>query len=165
MPAQHDDAAAGGRGPSWATLVGGVLLAVSIFFWIESLDEAYDVPATSAGRGPMFYPQILLAGWTVLALIVTLRGLREPPIGALRWRPVLTVTGAMALTGLYVAGILHAGFLIATAGLALLLPPLLGYRNIAVILLFAAVFPVTTWWLFDRVFRIILPTSPWFDAF
>lgn len=165
MPAQHDDAAGGGRGLSWATLAGGVLFAVSIFFWIESFDEAYDVPATSAGRGPMFFPRILLSAWTALALIVTLRGLREPPVGALRWRTVLTVMGAMAVTALYVAGILHAGFLIATTGVALLLPLVLGYRNIAVILLFAAVFPVTTWWLFDKVFKIILPSSPWFDAF
>lgn len=174
MPAERGDGTGagpapvridGGRGPAWATLVGGVLLATSIFFWIETFDEAYDVSAVSAGRGPMFYPRILLAAWTLLALVVTLRGLREPPIGPVRWRPSLTVAGAMAVTALYVVGILHAGFLIATAALAFVLPLVLGYRNLIVLILFASLFPVVTWWLFDKVFKIILPTSPWFDSF
>jgi len=155
----------GWPGLSWATLAGGALFAVSIFFWIESFDEAYAVSEVSAGRGPMFYPRILLVAWTLLALVVTLRGLREPPIGGVNRRVVATVLATIAVTGLYVAGILAAGFLIASLGFVLALPLVLGYRKPMTLGALVAIFPVSVWWLFDRLFKIILPTSPWFNRF
>lgn len=113
----------------------------------------------------MFFPRILLVAWTLLALVVMLRGLRESPIGRVSRRALARVLGTMAVTGLYVAAVLYAGFLIATSGFVLALPLVLGYRKPGPLVLLFALFPVSVWWLFDKVFKIILPTSPWFDMF
>jgi hypothetical protein len=95
------------------------------------------------------------------AAVVVWEGHDDEPL-ALPPRETLLVLAVFTLTALYVAGILTVGFLFATIGFTFALPWLLGYRNPWVILALTAIYPVTVWYLFQKVFLIMLPSSPWF---
>lgn len=149
---------------SWTTIVGGVTLLVTAFLFYHTFDPAYDVSILTAGRGPVFFPRILLGLMFVLSVVVMVEGRLEAP------RPVsghqfLLVGATLAVTGLYIWGITAAGFLISTVAYVFVLPWLLGYRKALAIVLLAALYPVSVWYLFEKVFKIILPSSPWFDSF
>ncbi len=149
---------------SLATLIGAGLALVSLFLIHHTFEPIYQRSYQAAGRGPVFFPRILLGIMLVLSLAVMVQGLRET---ALRIEPALALRMAavVAVTAAYVLAITRAGFLISSIAFALILPPLLGYRRPLPILAVAAIYPLAVWYLFDRVVRILLPASPWFDRF
>lgn len=149
---------------SWTAVIGGVALLVTGFLYYHTFDEAYTVSRLTAGRGPVFYPRILLAAMGLFAVLVIVEGLKEKPVSIVGAQP-LVVLGTLGLTGLYILSVTWAGFLISTVVFVFMLPWLLGYRNGPVIAAVAAVYPVVVWYMFEKVFRVILPSSPWFDAF
>jgi hypothetical protein len=126
---------------------------------------AYQTSILTAGRGPVFFPRFLLALMIVVSLVIVWEGRREPALALPPLPEAGPVLAAMAATGGYLWGIGQAGFLIATIAYTLVLPRALGYRNWPVTLALAAVYPVAVWYVFQEVFRIILPASPWFTAF
>ncbi|MCP5366396.1 MAG: tripartite tricarboxylate transporter TctB family protein [Hyphomicrobiales bacterium] len=149
---------------SWTTVVGGVTLLVTAFLFYHTFDPAYDVSILTAGRGPVFFPRILLGFMFVLSAVVLVEGRFEAPRAITRHQALL-VGATLAVTGLYIWGITAAGFLISTVAYVFVLPWLLGYRNAVAIVLVTALYPVGVWYVFQKVFLIILPSSPWFDSF
>ncbi|MBB4303470.1 hypothetical protein GGD81_002513 [Rhodobium orientis] len=149
---------------SWTTVIGAISLLIAAYLFYHTFDPVYDVSIVTAGRGPVFFPRILLALMLVLSLAVAIEGFRLPH-RFFSGRTALIVVSAVALTGLYIAAITSAGFLISTVVYVFALPFLLGYRNVPVIGAVAAIYPLTVWYVFDKVFLIILPSSPWFDSF
>jgi putative tricarboxylic transport membrane protein len=148
-------------GSSW---VGAALLLGSALLWYETFDEAYQLSMSTSGRGPVFFPRMLLTGISLLALCVFLQGLREQA-DAIDRRAVKTTLAVMALTAAYIVAIEQAGFLLASIAYTALLPLLLGYRRVWISLPLALVFSLVAWYVFQELFLIVLPSSPWFDGF
>ena len=149
---------------SWTSVIGCVALLLTAFLYHHTFDEASAVSAVTAGRGPVFFPRIVLGAMLVLSLAVIYEGSKDA-LAPVAPRQLLLVGAALGLTGLYIAAIMTAGFLIATTVFVFALPWLLGYRNLTVIGIMTAVYPVAVWYVFERLFKIVLPSSPWLDAF
>ncbi len=149
---------------SWTTVIGGIALLLAAFLYYHTYDEAYVVSIVTAGRGPVFYPRIVLAVIVVLSLAVMYEG-RNDEFAPFTLRQLLTVGATLALTGLYIFSIIAAGFLISTTAFVFALPWLLGYRNLLIIGAVTATYPIAVWYVFEKLFKIILPSSPWFEAF
>ncbi len=159
------------------TAVATLALGTALFLFWHTFEPAYDTAFAAAGRGPVFYPRILLGIIIVLAATIALKSLfqtsrvqisRRPADAApdrAGWRALPALVAAIALTAGYVMAFSAAGYLLSTVVYALLLPLVFGYRNPLVISAFAISYAVATWYLFEKVFLIILPKSPWFAAF
>jgi len=153
-------------GPARATGAAAVsavaLIGACLLFW-HTFDPVYDTTFAAAGRGPVFFPRILLGlmiAFGCISLVQSLRDRAERPEGASLW----PVTLAAIATTVYVLALTEVGFLIATLVYSFVMPPIFGYRRWLVLGLFAPILSVTTWYLFEKVFLIILPKSPWFGV-
>lgn len=151
-------------GVSWASVIGGLIFLTTTLLFHHTFADAYQTSVLTAGRGPVFFPRIILAAMAVLSLLVTLDGIREQGAGFRRGE-ILVVVIAIALTGAYIFSIDVAGFLIPTVIFTFLMPFVLGYRSVLTALILALTYPLAIWYLFNEVFLIILPSSPWFGAF
>ncbi len=149
---------------SWTSIIGGLILLVTIYLIYHTFDESYQTSIQSAGRGPVFFPRIILGAMLLFSVIVIVEGLDKvrEKISAKTLMVVLAVT---AFAGLYIFSITVAGFIISTVVFTFVLPGLLGYRKWHIALAVAAIYPVAVWYIFDKFFLIILPSSPWFEAF
>lgn len=147
-----------------AAYVAAAALAGSVFLFWHTFDPIYETSFAAAGRGPMFFPRIILGLMIALAAAVTLRSLAGDGAPIER-RAVLPVLIAVVLTAAYVFAIPKIGYLLATLAYALLLPPVFGDRKPVTVAGFALCYALATWFLFERVFLIVLPKSPWFMTF
>lgn len=148
---------------SFSSLVGGVILLATAFLLYHTFDEAYQTSMLTAGRGPVFYPRIILSVMLLLSLIVIGEGLfqsTEMPSG----HALVVLLAAIVVTGAYIFSINWAGFVIPTLLFSFLLPMILGYRNWPLALGISVVYTTAVWYIFEKVFLIILPSSPWFEA-
>ena len=149
---------------SWTTVIGLTTLLLTIFLFYHTFDDIYKISIVTAGRGPVFFPQILLSAMLLLSIGVIIEGFKEK-FNPITGRQLLLVLATLGLTGLYIYAITAAGFLISTLVFVFILPWLLGYRNWKAIFIITIFYPVTIWYVFEKFFMIILPSSPWFDAF
>ncbi|MGD1876100.1 MAG: tripartite tricarboxylate transporter TctB family protein [Kiloniellaceae bacterium] len=152
------------------SLVACATLAASIFLLWHTFDPVYDTAYVSAGRGPVFFPRILLIIMLTLSAAVFVQSAirpRAPEAGntALTRRDLMSVLLAAVATGLYLYLIYVIGYLLASIAFSFVLPAVFGYRRWAVTAVFAAVYATATWYVFEMVFRIVLPKSPWFIYF
>ena len=159
------------------TAVATLALGTALFLFWHTFEPAYDTAFAAAGRGPVFYPRILLAIIIALAATIVLQSLFQAPRGQASrqpadaapdkagWRALPALLAAITLTAGYVMAFSAAGYLLSTIIYALLLPLVFGYRNPLAIGTFALSYALATWYLFEKVFLIILPKSPWFAAF
>lgn len=153
-------------GPTRATGAAAVsavaLTGACLLFW-HTFDPVYDTTFAAAGRGPVFFPRILLGLMIALAGVSVVQSLRdrsERSGGASSWPLAL----AAIATTVYVFALTEVGFLIATLVYSFAMPPIFGYRRWLVLGLFAPALSVATWYVFEKVFLIILPKSPWFGV-
>ena len=142
-----------------AAYVAAATLAGSIFLFWHTFDPIYQTSFAAAGRGPMFFPRIILGLMIALAAAVVLRSLAGRSLAgrslagdgaSMERRAVLPVTIAVVLTATYVFAIPETGYLLATLAYALLLPPVFGDRKPVTIAGFALCYAVATWFLFER---------------
>ena len=149
---------------SWTTIIGLISLLITSFLLYHTFDEIYALSAVRTGRGPVFFPRIILALMFLLSIGVMIEGRKETfkPISR---DQLLVVVATLGLTGIYIYAITAAGFLISTIVFVFVLPWLLNYRNWKVIVIITIFYPVIVWYIFEKFFMIILPSSPWFDAF
>lgn len=151
-------------GASWASAIGGLIFLTTVYLLYHTFADVYQTSVLTAGRGPVFFPRIILAAMAVLSLMVTVEGLREKGT-EFRSREILAAGGAVALSGVYIFSISSAGFVIPTVIFTFLMPFALGYRGVWSALAIAILYPLSIWYLFEKVFFIILPSSPWFELF
>ena len=149
---------------SWTTVIGLIALLITTYLFYHTLDDIYAVSVLTAGRGPVFFPRILLGAMFLFSIGVIWEGSKEEFI-PMKGEQLLIVIATLGFTGIYIYAISATGFLISTIVFVFVLPWLLGYRNWVAISLIAALYPVTVWYVFEKFFMIILPSSPWFDAF
>ena len=131
---------------------------------VHTFDKAYNISVLTAGRGPVFFPRFVLAAMLLFSLLVIQTGIGKKP-DPISMKSLLTVLGAIAVSGLYIGSIVTIGFLISTIAFSIVLPVLLGYRNWIVTIAAGVIYPIVVWYVFQKVFLIVLPSSPWFAAF
>lgn len=153
-----------------SALVASATLAASLFLLWHTFDLIYETSFATAGRGPVFFPRILLAIMALLSTAVMaqslLRGnLAEDGSTAFEWRQALSVALAAAATGLYLYLIYVVGYLLASIAFSFVLPLVFGYRRWMAIATFAVVYATATWYVFEVIFHIVLPKSSWFIYF
>ncbi|GHF46221.1 tripartite tricarboxylate transporter TctB family protein [Seohaeicola zhoushanensis] len=146
-------------GSTGERVVALVIVLTTALFLSLTFGEVSAFARQSAGRGPYFFPRIVLIGlvlaecfllWSAFA-----RGENEER------RPVTwKFAGLVLATAGYCALIPWAGFLIASALYGLAVPLLLGRRDVILLAVVSLVYSVALWMLFERVFLIILPASP-----
>jgi hypothetical protein len=149
---------------SWTTVIGSVTLLVATILFYHTLDDIYKISVVTAGRGPVFFPKILLGAMLLLSIGVIIEGFKEK-FNPVTGRQLLLVVAVLGLTGLYIYAITAAGFLISTVIFVFIVPWLLGYRKWKAIFAVTIFYPVIVWYVFEKFFMIILPSSPWFDVF
>lgn len=151
--------------PTGSTVVAVATLAAALFLLWHTFDPIYDTRLASAGRGPVFFPRILLALMVVFSLAVIGQSLTRADDTTFRRQHLWSVALAAAATGAYLYLIYVVGYLLATVAFSFTLPLVFGYRRWAVIVVFAGLYAAATWYVFEVVFRIVLPKSPWFVYF
>jgi putative tricarboxylic transport membrane protein len=141
----------------------GILLATLFLIW-HTFDPVYQTSFMTAGRGPVFYPRIILWAMLLFSAIVLWedrgKGANNEARGAYGW-----TIAALVATGLYTLAITRIGFVFSTVIFMCVLPWFMGYRRIPVILIIAVLYTLAVWYVFEKVFLIILPSSPWFQVF
>ncbi len=152
-----------------STFVAGFVLAATAFLLWHTFSPIYETTFATAGRGPVFFPRILL----VLMLLLSAGVLGQSLIhkdgnragGSFGGPHLLSVGLAAVATGAYLYLIYLVGYLLASIAFSFTLPVIFGYRRWGVIAAFAAVYATATWYVFEVIFRIVLPKSPWFISF
>lgn len=143
-------------------VIGALALVVLVFF-IQTFEEISVFARASQGRGPFFFPRFVLG--LLAVLLVLLAGLlpgarrRSPELPALR--PALRMASLIGATGLYCAAMPVAGFLWSSIVFAIVVPVILGRRDMLLLGVVAASYSVAVWLLFERVFLILLPGFSW----
>ena len=150
--------------PSFSSVIGGLILLTTVFLIWHTFDDVYQTSILTAGRGPVFFPRIVLGAMAVFSLIVIIEGLGETS-DPMRLNAFAAVGLAVALTGAYIFSIDWAGFVIPTLLFTTLLPFILGYRKWKTVLTISVIYTLSVWYVFEKVFLIILPSSPWFEVF
>jgi putative tricarboxylic transport membrane protein len=150
--------------PSFSSVIGGLILLTTVFLIWHTFDDVYQTSILTAGRGPVFFPRIVLGAMAVFSLIVIVEGLGETS-DPMRLNAFAAVGLAVALTGAYIFSINWAGFVIPTLLFTTLLPFILGYRKWKTVLTISVIYTLSVWYVFEKVFLIILPSSPWFEVF
>jgi len=148
---------------SFSSVIGGLILLTTAFLIWHTFDDVYQTSLLTAGRGPVFFPRIVLGAMAVFSLIVMVEGLGETcePVSL----SAFAVAGlAVALTGAYIFSINWAGFVIPTVLFTALLPFVLGYKKWKTVLTISVIYAFAVWYIFEKVFLIILPSSPWFEV-
>jgi hypothetical protein len=76
-------------------------------------------------------------------------------------KPMNRMLLLIVATGIYCGLIGLLGFLIASVLFAFAVPLLLGRRDFLLLVTIALIYGVAVWLLFEKLFQIILPASPW----
>lgn len=141
----------------------GILLATLFLIW-HTFDPIYQVSFMTAGRGPVFFPRLVLSAMLLFSLIVLWEDRGKEAESHARGSYIRTIA-ALVTTGLYTLAITRIGFVFSTVIFSALLPWFMGYRRVSVILVLAVVYTLAVWYVFEKVFLIVLPSSPWFEIF
>ncbi|WP_180899869.1 tripartite tricarboxylate transporter TctB family protein [Martelella soudanensis] len=145
-----------------AAVIGALALVVLVFF-IQTFEEISAFARASQGRGPFFFPRFVLGVMAVLLalLMFLLPGVRHRGTELPALRPSLRMLALMAATAGYCAAMPVIGFLASSIVFAIAVPAILGRRDILLLAAVAASYSLAVWFLFERVFLILLPGFSW----
>lgn len=147
---------------SFSSVVGGLILLTTAYLFFHTFEAAYQTSILTAGRGPVFFPRIILGAMALFSCVVIVEGLGEETEVPSR-KAMQVLLAAIGVTGGYILSINWAGFVIPTLLFTLILPLILGYRNWLLTLAISVIYTFAVWYIFEKVFLIILPSSPWFE--
>ena len=146
-------------GPAGERLVALAIVLLTGLFLSMTFGEVSAFARQSAGRGPFFFPRIVLIALLVAECFLLWSAFSPP--GEDERRPVSWKFALLILaTAAYCALIPVAGFLISSAVYGFAVPVLLGRRDVILLAVVSLVYSIALWLLFERVFLIILPASP-----
>lgn len=139
-------------------IVGGVLLAVSIFLWAETFAPQYKLSGVGGAFSSIFFPRILLGLWSALAGLVMMQAV---------WRtgPKLRLAAPMRICAMaigfmaYSVAVFYAGFFLATLVGLFLAGSMLTKAPVLQNLIYAFATSAVSWVLFTKVLRISLPSA------
>ncbi|MBJ3776633.1 tripartite tricarboxylate transporter TctB family protein [Acuticoccus mangrovi] len=109
-----------------------------------------------AAQSKTIFPVVVLAGAILCGLLIAAGAARnsDTPFAT---AGLLKAVGIGALAAIYAIALPRVGFLIATTALSVLLPVLLGYRNIVAIAAFTIAILALVWLVFIRLMNVPLP--------
>ena len=137
---------------------GAVLLVASGLLLVEVFGPQYAVSAIDEGVNPGFIPKVLLSIWVVLSLILVVR----PPASDAKinvhvdWKKLAIFTAAIIVYFIAVGAI---GFVSATGFFLCLCPIFLGFRPYWGGIIFGVLATAALWVIFEKAFRLVLPTG------
>ena len=145
----------------YRAVFGGVLCLIGAGLLLHTFDPHYEDMGIGAEFGPMFYPRILLVLWVGLSIGLVVEPFlgKESDVPRQRWGRLVVMLALVAACTFLLTEI---GFLFATVLFCLTASYFMGYRGPIGLVLTGLVFPFCTWYLFDKILLILLPTSPWF---
>tara|TARA_B100000678_G_C18151445_1_gene479100 strand:+ start:220 stop:684 length:465 start_codon:yes stop_codon:yes gene_type:complete len=120
--------------------------------------EANKNPLFDYGVGPVLFPKALLVIWLSLSFLILVRAwffVNEEAEQVNHKRLWSVVAGV----SIFVAVIPVLGFLVSAIIFSLLLPCVVGYRNLKVVAAVGAIFPLVVWYAFTHWLDIFLPSS------
>lgn len=137
---------------------GGILLVASALLLIEVSGPQYAVSAADEGVNPGFIPKILLFIWLLLALILLLRprGLSSSSSVQVNW---LKCSVFLGMTIAFFIAVSLIGFVPATVVFLCFCPIFMGFRPYWGSLVFGLVSTTALWVIFEKFFRLVLPTG------
>ena len=140
---------------------GSVIILVGILLLLETTKPQYAGMPGGIGTGPAFFPRVLMCGFIITGMLTIINGLKHkgaklPPINKIHLLLFISLTAAFFIA------VPHFGFLLTAFPFLVTAMLLMGFRKKAVIMVIALCVSVISWYLFNFVFEIILPVSPWF---
>ncbi|HIU17122.1 MAG TPA: tripartite tricarboxylate transporter TctB family protein [Candidatus Avidesulfovibrio excrementigallinarum] len=138
-----------------------LMLGVGVFLLAHTFSDQYQTLLSGDGvLSPMFYPRVILAGWCVLSVAMTVQALKLPAtlVKAFNVRQVVCALLLMVAMLILLACF---GFLVAAIPFVFGFALFLGYKNKLVAAIAAVIIPVLLYVLFDKGLGIILPAGVW----
>jgi hypothetical protein len=146
-------------------IISGVTtILFSILIIIETTSSQYDTVAEGTGIGPAFYPRLLLIILASMGILLIFQGLKKNSKNNFL-KPIFTRLSVpfIIVVTVFFWAVPRLGFLLPSCMFLLIGSWVLGYRKKFVIFIFTLSFAISTWYVFNYYFEIILPTSPWFS--
>ncbi len=146
-------------------IYGGALFFAAAAIFATTFSEQYAGEPLGGDVSTVFMPRAFLIAWMAFAVLLFFRG---PGTGSDAGFPGVNWLrlGAVALVSLGTAlAMLHAGFLIATVPGFWIFTWIYGYRKPVPLTVVSIALPLGVWFLFNDVFELPLPGSPWFRDF
>ena len=144
-----------------------LLLVAGVGLFLSTFSSEYDIPAFSGDVGTVFVPRIYLILWVALSLLVLLQ-MRSSPEEEKR-EETLTFSAArlcmiIGIAAATAVAMLTIGFVFGLIPGFILFCWAFGYRRPLVLILISVVGTLGIWVLFNSVFELPLPKSPWFNS-
>lgn len=148
------------RGLYSEAVLGLLVLAMLLVLLWATFGPTSAFARASSGRGPFFFPRIVI-GLVFLMLPWLFLGLRQGARAVPASAPLMRMGLLIGLMGLYCAALGFLGFLIPSILFAVAVPMLLGQHKPVRLAIIAVAYCVCLLLLFQEVFLIRLPASPW----
>lgn len=140
-------------------LFGLIMLLAGLFLLHTALTYPW---SGSTEEDPMFLSRILLVIWVVLAALITVTDLKkkERIIPTIRWHTLLPVILllAVAIVVMPLVGFIPVSFIFFIAYAFVT-----GYRRLSFLIPISVVFTGATWYIFNFLLEIQLPTVPFLE--
>ncbi|MCF0262208.1 MAG: tripartite tricarboxylate transporter TctB family protein [Sphaerochaetaceae bacterium] len=138
-------------------IVGILVIIISIVFFVE----AGKLPTQERGIGPGDYPKFVCCLMFILGVIHVIKsvvkGFPLPDFEKTDWLKLAKAATSMLAVFIYYLLLKKVGFLLLTPVLLYSLLLLFGYKKKIMGLVIAVVFSTATYFLFTKVFMVILP--------
>lgn len=140
-------------------IISLAVIAISVIFYIQ----ASRMPTAERGIGPGDYPRFICCGLFIFGIInivstmIKSRGIPLIDVKEINWRYLLRALVMFAMTFVYYKLLKPVGFLLTTPFYLFASSMLFGYRKKVKAAVIALVFTVAVYFLFVRVFLVILP--------
>jgi len=139
-------------------IVGGVLLAVSGWLWLETFAPQYKLSGMDGVFSSVFFPRILLTLWTIFAMLIMAQAAwRSGP--KIRLTAPVRFFGTSAGFAVYSFAIFYIGFFLATWIALFIAGSFLSKARAGQNLIYATVTSAVSWALFTKILRIALPSA------
>ncbi len=142
-------------------LSGSIIILFGVAMLLEMAKAQYAGMGEGLGTGPAFFPRILMGAFIITGLLTILNGVRKKgnllePINKGKIFVFILITSVLFFS------VSCLGFLFSVFPFLLVAMWVMGFRKKLLIVVISLIFSLSSWYLFNFVFEIILPTSPWF---
>ena len=140
---------------------GSIIILLGIAMLLETTKAQYTGMGEGFGTGPAFFPRILMGAFIVTGFIILLSGIRQKGkiLESINKRKLSIF---ILITSVLFFSVPRLGFLFSAFPFLMVAMWVMGFRKKRWIVAISLVFSLCSWYLFNFVFEIILPTSPWF---
>lgn len=143
-----------------------VLLLVGIGLFISTFSEVYNIEPFMGDVGTVFMPRVYFVIWIALSIVLLFQSLRssddEEPDQVFSFSRLCII---MLVSGATAVAILKYGFVLGMIPGFFIFCWQFGYRKPFTLAAFSIAGTVIIWVLFNNVFELPLPRSPWFNLF